>query len=166
MTSQLPPLFKVQKFRGRWERIDKDTGETVAAGWSGGALYRITHADKTVGIFPTGADKTDPEPPPNGHLVEHVQVLDDTLPDLDISAVWVVTTTSHSTRHGGETYYHPHWWMDLSVDITDPNVTLEHLEELKLKSINRIPEEQRRHVSSVKLLANLTESLEHHEPHH
>jgi hypothetical protein len=166
MTNPPTPPFKVQKYRERWERIDKTTGEVALSGWSGHALYRITYADKTVGIFPTGADKIDPAPPPNGYLVEPVQVLDDTLPDLDISAVWVVTTTSHSTRHGGETYYHPHWWMDLSVSITDPNVTLEHLEELKLKSINRIPKEQRRHISSVKLLANLTESLKHHEPHH
>lgn len=62
MTNPTPP-FKVQKFRERWERIDRTTGETAAAGWSGGALYRITHADKTVGIFSTGTDKIDPAPP-------------------------------------------------------------------------------------------------------
>ena len=164
MNSTPTPPFKVEKFRERWERIDKTTGETVASGWSGGALYRITYADKTVGIFVAGADKTDPAPPPNGHLVERAQVLDDTLPDLDISAVWVVDIVTHSTRHGGETYHSPWWWTDLSVNITDPDATLERLEELRLQSINRIPEELRRHIGAVKLLANLTESLTHHEP--
>lgn len=166
MTNQPTPPFKVQKFRERWERIDRITGETVASGWSGHALYRITYADKTVGIFSTGTGQVDQAPPPNGHLVEHVQVLDDTLPDLDISAVWVVDIVTHSTSHGGETYHSPWWWTDLSVNITDPNATLEHLEDLKLKSINRIPEELRRHIGAVKLLANLTEALKHHEPHH
>lgn len=164
MTKPTPP-FKVQKFRERWERINRTTGETHDSGWSGHALYRITHADKTVGIFSTGTDDVDTRPAPGGYDYEYVQVLDDTLPDLDISAVWVVDIVTHSTRHGGETYHSPWWWTDLSVNIADPAATLEHLEELKLKSISRIPEELRRHIGAVKLLANLTESLKHHEPH-
>lgn len=166
MTSTPTPPFKVQKFRERWERIDRTTGETHDSGWSGHALYRITYADKTVGIFPTGTDQADTRPAPGGYDYSYLQVLDDTLPDLEISAVWVVDIVTHSTRHGGETYHSPWWWTDLSVNITDPNATLEHLEELKLQSINRIPEELRRHIGAVKLLANLTESLKHHEPHH
>ena len=166
MTSMPTPPFKVQKFRERWERIDRTTGETHDSGWSGHALYRVTYADKTVGIFGTGTDQADTRPAPCGYDYEYVQVLDDTLPDLDISAVWVVGIVTRSTRHGGETYHSPRYWMDLSVNIADPAATLENLEELRLQSINRIPEELRRHIGAVKLLANLTESLKHHEPHH
>lgn len=111
-------------------------------------------------------DQADTRPAPGGYDYSYLQVLDDTLPDLEISAVWVVDIVTHSTRHGGETYHSPWWWTDLSVNIADPNATLEHLEELRLQSINRIPEELRRHIGAVKLLANLTESLKHHEPHH
>lgn len=166
MTNQPTPPFTVQKFRERWERIDRTTGETHDSGWSGHALYRIMHADKTVGIFSTGTDQIDTRPAPGGYDYSYTQVLDDTLPDLEISAVWVVDIVTHSTRHGGETYHSPWWWTDLSVNTADPNATLEHLEELRLQSINRIPEELSRHIGSVKLLANLTESLKHHEPHH
>lgn len=165
MTKPTPP-FTVQKFRERWERIDKTTGEVALSGWNGNRYCQVMYADKIVGFWPIGTytDDSDPEPPPNGYTVHRRLVPDDTLPDLDISAVWVVITTSHSDRHGGETYYHPHWWMDLSVRITDPTATLERLEDLRLQSINRIPADERRHISDVKLLANLTERLKHHEP--
>lgn len=166
MTSTPTPPFKVQKFRERWERIDRTTGETHDHGWTGHALYRIMHADKTVGIFSTGTGDVDTRPAPGGYNIEYLQVLDDTLPDLDISAVWVVTTRRQTTHLRGAYHATPHYWMDLSVNITGPAATLEHLEELRLQSINRIPEEQRQHISTVKLLANLTESLKHHEPHH
>ena len=165
MTKPTPP-FTVQKFRERWERIDKTTGEVALSGWNGNRYFQVMHADKIVGFWPIGTytDEADPEPPPNGYTVHRRLVPDDTLPDLDISAVWVVTTTRHTHHHGGTTWHTPHYWMDLSVNITDPTATLERLEELRLQSIERIPEEQRQHISTVNLLANLTESLKHHEP--
>lgn len=168
MTSPPTPPFKVQKYRERWERIDKATGEVALSGWSGNRYVQVMHADKIIGFWPTGTytDEVDHEPPPGGYHVHRRLIPDDTLPDLDISAVWVVDIVTHSTRHGGETYHSPWWWDDLSVSITDPDATLEHLEELKHKSINRIPEELRRHIGAVKLVAHQTESLKHHEPHH
>lgn len=166
MTNLPTPPFKVQKFRERWERIDRTTGETHDSGWSGHALYRVTYADKTVGIFSTGTDQADTRPAPGGYDYAYVQVLDDTLPDLEIHAVWVATITKHTPLHGGATLYKSRAYRDLSVDITDPTLTRERLEDLRAQTLERLAPNELQRVLDVKILAGLKERIFYHEPHH
>ena len=160
MTNPTPP-FKVEKFRERWERIDKTTGEVVLSGWNGNRYVRVMHADKIVGFWPTGTytDEADHEPPPGGYHVHRRLVPDDTLPDLDISAAWVATVTYRVPYHGGANAYRAYMFQDLVINITNPAATLERLEELRLETIARVPDEHRQSITSVKLVANLTERL-------
>lgn len=106
-------LFTVRKYRDQWTFKSPFTGEIIAEGETGDAIYLVKRADdayidgETVGnITVIGAIPEDPVPAlAVGHTRPRM-VEDDTLPDIELSGYWMVilSDTDYSCGHAHITH--------------------------------------------------------------
>ena len=106
-------MFTVKKYRDQWVFRSPFTGEIIAEGETGNAIYLVKRRDdayidgETVGnITVTGAITEDQVPAlAVGHTRPRM-VEDDTLPDIELSGYWLVilADTDYSRGHAHITH--------------------------------------------------------------
>lgn len=105
--------FTVQKYRNQWIFRSPFTGEIIAEGETGNAIYIVKRDNdayidgETVGnITVQGAITEDPVPALAVGNTRPRMVEDDTLPDIDLSGYWMVvlSDTDYSRGHAHITH--------------------------------------------------------------
>lgn len=100
-------LFTVRKYREQWIFRSPFTGEIIAEGETGNAIYIVKRDNdayidgETVGnIIVQGATTEDPVPALAVGKTKPRMVEDDTLPDIELSGYWVVILSDTDCSRG------------------------------------------------------------------
>lgn len=138
-------LFTVRKYRDQWIFRSPFTGEIIAEGETGNAIYLVKRADdayidgETVGnITVQGAIPEDPVPALSvGHTRPRL-VEDDSLPDIELSGYWmvVISDTDYSRGHAHITH-RAHTDTSAAFDIK--TATAETVEAARLAALATVP---------------------------
>nr|DAS22317.1 MAG TPA: hypothetical protein [Caudoviricetes sp.] len=155
--------FTVQKYRDQWIFRSPFTGEIIAEGETGNAIYLVKRLNdayidgETVGnITVTGATTEDPVPAlAVGHTRPRM-VEDDTLPDIELSGYWmvIISDTDYSRGHAHITH-RAHTDTSSAFDIK--TATPETVEAARLAALASVPAGE--DISSTRLVVGPTDQI-------
>lgn len=156
-------LFTVRKYRDQWIFRTPFTGEIIAYGETGNAIYLVKRLNdayidgETVGnITVTGAITEDQVPAlAVGHTRPRL-VEDDTLPDIDLSGYWMVmlSDTDYSRGHAHITH-RAH--TDTSTVFDIKTATPETVEAARLAALATVPAGE--DISGTRLIVGPTDQI-------
>lgn len=156
-------LFTVKKYRDQWIFRSPFTGEIIAEGETGNAIYLVKRLNdayidgETVGnITVTGAITEDPVPAlAVGHTRQRM-VEDDTLPDIELSGYWmvIISDTDYSRGHAHITHS-AHTDTSSAFDIK--TATPETVEAARLAALATVPAGE--DISGTRLIVGPTDQI-------
>lgn len=156
-------LFTVRKYREQWVFRSPFTGEIIAEGETGNAIYLVKRRNdayidgETVGnITVTGATTEVPVPAlAVGHTRPRM-VEDDTLPDIDLSGYWMVvlSDTDYSRGHAHITH-RAHTDTSSAFDIK--TATPETVEAARMAALASVPAGE--DISGTRLIVGPTDQI-------
>lgn len=156
-------LFTVKKYRDQWIFRSPFTGEIIAEGETGNAIYLVKRLNdayidgETVGnITVTGAITEDPIPAlAVGHTRPRM-VEDDTLPDIELSGYWmvIISDTDYSRGHAHITH-RAHTDTSAAFDIK--TATPETIEAARLAALASVPAGE--DISGTRLIVGPTDQI-------
>lgn len=159
----MPNMFTVKKYRDQWVFRSPFTGEIIAEGETGNAIYLVKRRDdayidgETIGsVTVTGAITEDPVPAlAVGHTRPRL-VEDDSLPDIELSAYWmvIISDTDYSRGHAHITH-RAHTDTSSTFDIK--TATPEIVEAARLAALASVPAGE--DITGTKLVVGPTDQI-------
>lgn len=155
--------FTVKKYRDQWIFRSPFTGEIIAEGETGDAIYIVKHDNdayidgETVGnITVQGAITEDPVPALAVGKTRPRMVEDDSLPDIDLSGYWMVVLqdTDYSRGHAHITH-RAH--TDTSACFDIKAATPETVEAARLAALATVPAGE--DISGTRLIVGPTDQI-------
>lgn len=159
-------LFEIHKYRAVWAIKSPFTGDIIPAGNIGDIVYRVIyrghrnyHGEYDAIVHLKGALTPEPEPPLAGGEPLKFLYEDETMPDPDISAYWVVTT--EEDEYGEDGYVettsreYPAKTHNFKLDTATPTI----VEAAYLAALEALPEGERQKQGTMHLVALPTEQL-------
>lgn len=155
--------FTVQKYRNQWIFRSPFTGEIIAEGETGNAIYIVKRDNdayidgETVGnITVQGAITEDPVPALAVGNTRPRMVEDDTLPDIDLSGYWmvIISDTDYSRGHAHITH-RAHTDTSSAFDIK--TATPETAEAARLAALATVPAGE--DISGTRLIVGPTDQI-------
>lgn len=155
--------FTVQKYRNQWIFRSPFTGEIIAEGETGNAIYIVKRDNdayidgETVGnITVQGAITEDPVPALAVGNTRPRMVEDDTLPDIDLSGYWmvIISDTDYSRGHAHITH-RAHTDTSSAFDIK--TATPETVEAARLAALATVPAGE--DISGTRLIVGPTDQI-------
>ena len=157
-------LFTVRKYRDQWTFKSPFTGEIIAEGETGNAIYLVKRVDdayigggETVGnITVTGAIPEDPVPALAVGHPRPRRVEDDTPPDIELSAYWMVILSDPDYSRG-HAHITPRAHTDTSSAFDIKTATPETVEAARLAALATVPAGE--DISGTRLIVGPTDQI-------